>query len=300
MKSPQLKLSQLTFALLIALNISAAHASAVPLIGAELASFSVLAGGYATYGAGAVISGGVGGVSYVTGGAGSSSLGQMINTPTVTAALAELTTAQSALAAMGTGTVLSPTMSGAVTLAPGVYSASALTTAAGTAITLDGGGAHNPTWVFNIDTYLVTGAATKVVIANAGANASVFWNTGGYTTLGANTDFIGAILSSAYIAEGAGTTVSCGNAFAASYISVPADAQLKSSDCTGSSTWAGSPNGLASGLAIVGGIATSFTAPAGGSTDTVAVPEPQTAALFFGGLVLMGMAMFRRKDKKSL
>ena len=282
---------KLTLSLLAALASLPLHAFATPLLGADLTSFSVLAGGYATYGAGATIGGDVGAVTYVVGGAGSTSLANYTNTANVISALSELSTAQSALNNMGAGTVLAPTMAGAVTLTPGIYSASALTTAAGTTITLDGGGLDNPVWVFNISTYLVTGAATKIVIENAGANASVFWNTTGYTTLGAGTDFVGTVLANAYISEGAGANISCGNAYSASYISVPAGADLQSTNCAGSGTWAGSVSGLGNGLDIVNGVAVAAVS----TSASTAVPEPKSIIMLLTGLLLMSLLMARRK-----
>lgn len=286
-----MKLIQLTLPLLIACACAPAYAqttsSPVPLFGTDLAGFSMLAGGYATYGAGATVSGNVGAMTYVVGGADSKSGGDYTGTPAVSAALEQLASAQSALKNMGAGTVLAPTMAGSVTLAPGVYSASALTTAAGSTLTLDGGGALNPVWVFNIDTYLVTGALTTIQLSNAGDAASVLWNTGGYTSLGASTSLIGSILSGAYISQGAGASVACGNAFAASYISVPAGANVQSSNCAASGSWDGSVKGMGSGVEIVDGVASAMVMSA--------VPEPETYAMLLAGLGLLGFIMRRRK-----
>jgi hypothetical protein len=263
-----------------------APVSATPLIGTELAKFSVLAGGYSTYGAGSVVGGEVGGVSYVTGEAGSSSAGDRTNTAGVRTALTELATAQQALNNMGAGTVLGTTMAGNQSLRAGVYSASALTLAAGTILTLDGGGADNPYWVFNIPTYLATGAMAKIEIINAGANASVVWNTGGYTTMGAATSFIGTVLTGAYISQGAGSEFGCGNLFAASYVSIGAESQVTSTNCLGKGSWEGSKFGMAAGLEIVDGVAQARMAlPAAAE-----IPEPGTVAMLLLGLGLIGVA----------
>lgn len=293
----------MTAAALVAAAIAAAVApvtvSAAALLGPELASFSTLAGGYATYGAGALVSGQVGAVTYVVGGAGSSSGGDVVNTATVATALSQIATAQSALKAMTTDVILLPTLSGNVTLIPGVYGATALTTAAGSILTLDGGGANNPIWVFNIPTYLVTGASTEIKIINAGAGASVLWNTGGYTTLGASTNFLGTILAGTYISQGAGSTMACGNTFALSYISIPAGANVTSSHCAGSGSWAGSVNGMGTGLDIVNGaaVASVMSVPGGGMSDLVVsgVPEPETYALLLAGLGVLAFKVRRNK-----
>lgn len=144
-------------------------------------------------------------------------------------------------------------------------------------------------WVFNIPTYLVTGAATKIEIVNAGAHASVIWNTGGYTTLGANTTFLGSVLSSAYISQGDGTTFTCGTMFSASYVAIAAGAAVKSTDCAATATWAGSVDGLGAGLDIVNGVAVAATAlPAGaGVPAATPVSAPGTPALVLFGLGLL-------------
>ena len=300
-------------ALLIMLG-AVAPVSAIPLVGAELAKFSVLAGGYAVYGAGARFSNEVGAVSYITPGANSQSAGDRVNTAGVKAALNELTAAQQALTNMGKGTVLGATMAGNVSLAPGVYSASALTTAANTVLTLDGGGADNPFWVFNIPTYLVTGASTKIELVNAGANASVVWNTGGYFTTGAGTSFIGTVMSREYISQGADTLFHCGNLFSASYVSMGAGSHLTSTNCLRNTSWAGSEFGLGAGLDIVNGAASARQAPAEAepapaqptyetvtaapvseSDAAVPVPEPGTIPMLLLGLGLIGVLGMSRK-----
>jgi hypothetical protein len=304
------------------------HASATPLIGTELASFSVLAGSYATYGANTTINGNVGAVGYITAGAnamtlnnysgaaitygaGASSLstnavsavtiGELANAGAVgknisslEIALTQFNAAKSALNNMENGRALDATISGNILLAPGLYISSALTTAAGTIITLDGKGMANPYWVFNINTYLVTGANTEVQFAAGTTNASVFWNTGGYTTLGADTSLLGVVLSSEYIVEGAGATIACGNAFSLSYVGVGADGATSASDC------AGSFKGMSGGLHIVNGIA--VASPVSEGSDSVSLPElpePNSYALLLVGLGMMGVVTRRRKNKDN-
>lgn len=271
--------------LLLALAFAAAPVSATPLFGIELAKFSVVAAGYATYGANATLSGEVGARSYVTAGAGGVSAADSSNTANVRLALDQLGAAQAALNNMGAGITLAPTMAGHTTLAAGVYSASALTTAAGTTLTLDGGGADNPLWVFNIPTYLVTGAGTQIEIINAGAHASVVWNTGGYTTLGASTTFLGSVLAAAYISQGAGTTFTCGTMFSGSYVAIAAGAAVTSTNCAATASWGGSVDGLGAGLDIVDGIAVAARQAA-----PVPVPAPGTPALMLLGLGLLGVS----------
>ena len=92
----------------------------------------------------------------------------------------------------------------ATVLVAGVYSASSLTTAAGTILTLDGQGLANQTWVFNITDILAFGASTQIVLTNAGEGASVIWNSrAGYATIGASANILGTIFANSYIVAGA-------------------------------------------------------------------------------------------------
>lgn len=283
-----------SFVLLAALSLLPLSASAEQLLGANLASFSVLAGGYATYGASAMIGGNVGAIDYVVGGAGSKTAGDFTNTPLVNSALSELSSAQNNLKSLGNGTALSTSMTGSLTFAPGVYSASSITIVAGTNIVFDGGGLSDPFWVFNIPTYLVTGAGTTMSIKNAGSNAQIAWNTGGYATLGADTQFVGAIVSGGYINSAAGANIFCGNAFASGYISVAAGSAINSTNCGATDTWAGSVNGLGSNMDIVNGAVVPISS--GYRQSVVQVPEPKAYLLLLAGLCLIGMMAKRRKD----
>jgi len=233
------------------------------------------------YGANSSASELVGAATYITPGAGSSSGGNFVNTADVHSALGELAIAQSAISNMGLGTALPATMSGSVTLSPGVYSsASALTTAAGTELNLDGGGADEPYWVFNLDSFVSTGASTIMRLFNAGPKATVVWNTGGYVSLGASTVFLGTILSEGYITTGANSILN-GRAFSNSYVSLGADGAIISTNIPASGTWAGSVNGMASNLSIANGV-------------MVAVPEPGAMVNVVLGLGLLFLMRLRR------
>lgn len=129
---------------------------------------------------------------------------------------AQLNRAQVALSGMG-GSSLATTMTTDTVLTGGIYHATALTTTAGITITLDDedqGGA----FVFNIDSYLVFGASTTIEVINSTPDTTVIWNTGGYTTIGADSILIGTILAGSYVTTGAGTTLTgiddaCGGVF---------------------------------------------------------------------------------------
>lgn len=196
----------------------------------------------------------------------------------------QLGNAQAALKNMGLGTSLATTMTIDTTLYPGVFSAANLSTTAGITLTLDGQNMRNQSWVFNIDDYLVTGAATKIVVINADASNSIIWNTGGYASLGADASFIGTILATNYISVGANTSVtgigtSCGGIFSAtSYVSTGDGARVGGSGCSG----------IGSGFNIVDGVAVH-------NADITAIPEVSTYSMLVAGLALLGMLQYRKR-----
>jgi predicted acyltransferase (DUF342 family) len=102
---------------------------------------------------------------------------------------------------------------------PGVYHASALTTTAGTTLTFIGSSNEPQEWLINIDNYLSFGANVTIVLEEVAEGSSIIFNTGTYTTIGANSIFRGTIFAGTYITTGANTTVAgvgadCGSMFA--------------------------------------------------------------------------------------
>jgi predicted acyltransferase (DUF342 family) len=129
---------------------------------------------------------------------------------------AQLSQAQVALKRMG-GSSLATTMTTDTVLTGGIYHATALTTTAGITITLDDEG-EGSAFVFNIDSYLAFGASTTIEVINSTPDTTVIWNTGGYTTIGADSIVIGTILAGSYVTTGEGTTLTgiddaCGGVF---------------------------------------------------------------------------------------
>jgi hypothetical protein len=193
---------------------------------------SVQAGGAASTGENSKVVGDISAISPISIGAGGSagSLGGTVIVPNtligtldamVKNIAGQITFAQAALSKM-VGTLLAPTITTDTTLRSGVYNAASLSTTAGTTLTLDGQGLNDQFWVFNITDILATGASTNIVLLNGGLNNSVIWNTGGYASLGANSNFLGTILADTYVSVGAHTDVtgvggSCGGIFSATW-----------------------------------------------------------------------------------
>jgi len=94
---------------------------------------------------------------------------------------------------------------GGMILRPGVYclSAARLTFAP---LLLDGANDPNAVWIFRIASTLTTASSVRVI--NGGHESHIFWQAGNSVTLGADTAFLGNVLSLKDIALGNGTSVS--------------------------------------------------------------------------------------------
>ncbi len=271
-------------------------------LGADVAVFGgVLAGAAATLGAGASVIGNVLAVGAITVGAGGSVGSQTTLSTSPVDPMALMTSleatrtsfasqgsaAQTSLSNMGTGTLLDSSITTNMTLFSGVYSAAGLTTAASTILTLDGQGLNDQFWVFNIGDYLVTGASTRIELRNPGLNNSVIWNTGAYSALGADSTFLGTLLTKDYISVGTnvdliGVGSTCGGIFSTtSYVVLGANSTVGGRGCSG----------IGDGFRI-GDDGEAFQATT--ALPTNAVPEPATWAVMTIGFGLVG-AMLRRR-----
>jgi hypothetical protein len=94
-------------------------------------------------------------------------------TPLPTQVVADFNSAYAAAQSMHCDHTLLSTITGPMTLVPGVYCTSAALTGAGV-LTLDAGGNPNAVWVFQIGAAL-TGTGFSVVMANGGQACHVFW-----------------------------------------------------------------------------------------------------------------------------
>jgi LruC domain-containing protein len=215
----------------------------------------VLAGTTVTVGAGSIFRGDVDAGTTTTIGAGvqidgilsANSLQLPPPPPLVTNQEVLITTLQTSLKRLGTGTELVSTTFGInnETLEAGIYSTTDyLTIAGGKTLTLDGKGVDG-TWVFNIANYLSFAIDAKVILKDVTDNSSIIWNvlgdkTGaaGYAQLGAGAEARGYIFAKGFIQTGANAVISglgndCGGAFSANnFIEFGADSVIGQQGCT--------------------------------------------------------------------
>ena len=295
--------TKIALPLLVALSYAPSQAFATPLLGSDLASFTVLGASTVTNVPTSTIAGNVGVWAGSSIAGFLSSPGVAVSDPQLTGGLVhetttnaqtaqgQLTTAISNLGSLGAGTLLAADLTLAGTLAPGVYTVPAGTTNLSGSLTLDGGGNANAAWVFQMSSTLITSPNSVVNVINTGSGAGVYWNVGSSATIDVNSKFMGNILALANISMNTTATDLCGRALASTG-AVTLDQNRLSGSCAGTGIAAAS-NGLSGGLDVTttstGGTSVGFLP----SAPVSSVPEPATLLLFGSGLA--GLFAHRRK-----
>ena len=94
---------------------------------------------------------------------------------------------------------------GGLTLAPGVYKATAFTITG--ALTLDAQGDPNAVWIFQAGSTLITAVNSSVILINGAQPCNVFWQVGSSATLGVGSTFVGTVLALTSITANTNATV---------------------------------------------------------------------------------------------
>lgn len=282
------------------------RAAASPILGDELASFSVLAGvGGATntpteypIGAHTKLSNNLGttnteasGITGFFGAMQNSGPGQVggavfqgsaaVNARSFTAQ-DQLVTAMATLQAMRTASTVEFGDLSGMTLAPGVYSLSApaFNLGVGQHLTLDGAGQADALWVFLATSSIIMGTDSSVSLINTGPGAAVFWDAVSSISLNVGAQMVGNFLADTSITMLADVNIGCGRALAHTGDVTMSSDTITSSNCFGSGDGLVTSNGL-------DGTFVSTAAP------LVEVPEPSTLLLTLAALT--GAVCLRRR-----
>jgi type VI secretion system secreted protein VgrG len=197
-------------------------------------------------------------------------------------AQADDTTAYNGLAALVPTATLTGQDLGGLVLTPGVYFFASSAQLTG-ALTLNGEGSDNASWVFQIGSTLTTASASSVQVINGGPDDGIFWQVGSSATLGSSTAFAGNILALASITLDSTATIDCGRALAQTG-AVTMITNTISIGCGGAgSPGSGGSGGYSGGLVID---------DKGKVTPASMVPEPHLFVFQFAGL--LGLVFMRR------
>ena len=121
----------------------------------------------------------------------------------------DVLSAHHAATSAGPVTEMSGVDLGGQTLGPGVYHFGSSAALHGT-LTLDGQGASNPTFIFQIGSTLTTGTGARVRLANGADGCAVFWAVGSSATIGTATSLQGNLMALVSITMTTGATIGVG------------------------------------------------------------------------------------------
>jgi type VI secretion system secreted protein VgrG len=122
---------------------------------------------------------------------------------------ADVLTAHHDATGAGPATDMSGVDLGGKTLSPGIYQFGSSAALHGT-LTLDGGGASNATFIFQIGSTLTTGTGARVRLINGADGCAVFWAVGSSATIGTATSLQGNLMALVSITMTTGATIGVG------------------------------------------------------------------------------------------
>ena len=215
----KMKAMRLAIPLFVALAYGPAQGLAVPILGADVASYAVLGASDVTCVPTCVIGGNVGSdPTAPTSPAGNFSFSfgtfQPGNQGTaqtdLTAAILAVNAGSGTPIPAGNLDAFQTLLGGAIP--PGTYDVPAATIAnlVGTLV-LDGGGSNTAVWKFRFSSTLVAAEGSDVTVTNVGDGAGVglYWTVASAATLDGDT-FAGNVLANAAITSNGGLTIACG------------------------------------------------------------------------------------------
>ncbi|HUW87235.1 MAG TPA: ice-binding family protein [Candidatus Paceibacterota bacterium] len=199
-------ISMVATTLMVIATPVASAATAISL--GQANNFAVLAGGGISNTGATTIQGDLGiypTVTYSDSGTLSLSGSYHFGDATAIAAKTDLATAYSLAVVAAPASVFTADLGGQ-TLVPGIYTNPTGLGVTGT-LTLDAQGNPNAVFILQTPMSLNTAASSQVNIVNGGQACNVFWQVGTTTTLGANSDFKGTILTNSNFTGGANAKV---------------------------------------------------------------------------------------------
>lgn len=286
MKAMKMNAMKLAIPLFVALGYGPAQGLAAPILGADLASFAVLAATGVTNVPTSVIGGNLGSAPNPSVGGGYVFTAGSLqpNTGLAQQAQLDLDDAIVDLSAFGPGLNIGASLDAFQALqggsiGPGIYTVTAATSPnlAG-ALILDGDGDSDAVWVFQMESTLITSSISTVTVQNVGDGAQVglYWNVPSAATIDGIT-FAGNVLAMGLISSDGNLTLGCGRLLSAT-AQVTLIQDRISLGCAGFEDSGGFDQGvdIGSGGEVVSG-----------------VPEPGTLLLF--GFGLAGLFTLRKR-----